>query len=99
MFEWDIWISSATMLYYYTWSQYYWSHHDAPYDNADFGRCRRLVKRLPRIKEVFPKISESNSVWAKIIENRDMLGKLYESQKNWENDGKELYNILRSYRG
>ncbi len=93
--RWDIWVSSATMLYYLTGSMYYSSSLDWPYDNSDFWRCMRLVENIPEVKKVFSRISKHNDRRKNVIDNWDKMCDLYKKQEKWEIDGKELYSMLR----
>lgn len=51
---------------------------DRPYDSGDFGRCYRLVKVVPELREFFPLIVEKCPQFGPIIEHWDELCALYE---------------------
>ena len=92
--NWDRWISSETMLSVFIWINIC-SHFDAPWDNSDFGRCWKLVKVVPRVKEIFPKLIKMSLRRANVIDNWDKFWELYEKQVRWENDWKELYKLMK----
>jgi hypothetical protein len=73
-------------------------HVDAPYDPADFGRCYRLVQKVPEIREHFPRIGKKVKVFAGILREWDDLVRLYERDKP-KGESTELYNRIRTLRG
>jgi hypothetical protein len=43
-------------------------HAAYPHDPADFGRCARLIERVPEVKTAaFPVLSSAGKVWPSII--------------------------------
>lgn len=70
---------------------------DAPYDSSDFGRCYRLVKAIPEIRESFTRISELIPVFRGILTNWDELCELYESNIDTREGG--LSERIRALRG
>ncbi|WP_175994841.1 hypothetical protein [Burkholderia vietnamiensis] len=50
----------------------------APYDPSDFGRCYRLVKKVPEIRKAFPRIAKRVKTFSGIINDWDALCEIYE---------------------
>lgn len=70
---------------------------DAPYDPADFGRCYRLVKANPVIKESFAKISELVPQFKPILKNWEICCKIFERDfPTGKSD--ELYKMIQDWR-
>ena len=65
---------------------------DYPYDNADFGRCYRLVKNCNVSKEELLKVKEVFKWLAPLIDSWDDLAALYE--KGDGTSSKILYKKL-----
>jgi hypothetical protein len=72
--------------------------NDAPYDPSDFGRCYRLVKKVPEIREHFPRIAKKVKVFAGILREWDDLVRIYERDlPSGRSD--ELYRRIKELRG
>ncbi|MEX3764493.1 hypothetical protein [Paraburkholderia phenoliruptrix] len=71
---------------------------DAPHDPADFGRCYRLVQKVPEIREFFPRIAKKVKPFAGILKHWDELVRLYERDKP-TGKSDELYNRIKQLRG
>lgn len=71
---------------------------DAPHDPSDFGRCYRLVKLIPQIREFFALISIKVPTFAGIICEWDSLCNLYERDFA-KGKSQELYERIQSLRG
>lgn len=70
---------------------------DAPRDPSDFGRCYKLVKRLPKIRNHFETIAQRVPVFAGILREWDALCRIYERDlPTGKSD--ELYERIRSLR-
>lgn len=69
---------------------------DAPYDNSDFGRCHRLVKKVPEIREAFPRIAEKVPAFAGILREWDELVRLYDEWS--ESSRRALYDRIKALR-
>jgi hypothetical protein len=69
-----------------------------PGDGYDFGRCHRLIKRFPELRDKLHLVSEANPQWGPIISNWEALEKMaIESgldTKNYENFNHEKINEL-----
>jgi len=51
---------------------------DWPHDSDDFGRCWRLVKHVPKLREGFPELREAHPIWREIVDHWDNMGWLLE---------------------
>lgn len=71
---------------------------DAPYDPSDFGRCYRLVQKVPEIRDHFPRIAKKVKPFAGILREWDELVRIYERDKP-KGTSDELYNRIRELRG
>jgi hypothetical protein len=52
-------------------------HVNHPYDAEDLGRCIRLVRAVPEVRECFPEIAKASAQWAAIVANWDDLENTY----------------------
>lgn len=50
---------------------------DVPHDPSDFGRCHRLLKRVPGWRERLHEVAAKYPAWAPLVEHWDELEKLY----------------------
>jgi len=50
---------------------------DAPSDVSDFGRCYRLVQKIPELRDHFKKIGRRAKVFRGILKNWDELVAIY----------------------
>jgi hypothetical protein len=53
-----------------------------PYDGGDFGRCLRLVEKVPEIRHYFSEIASASTEWEVIIKHWDELVSLSKSGEN-----------------
>jgi hypothetical protein len=60
-----------------------------PNDSDDFGRCYRLIKLIPELKENFDKLSDVSPNWELFVDNWEKLSHLYEN-----NEHDKVYNLL-----
>lgn len=60
-----------------------------PSDSDDFGRCYRLIKLIPELKENFNKLSDVSPNWELFVDNWEKLSHLYEN-----NEYDKVYNLL-----
>lgn len=74
------------------------SRFNAPYDPSDFGRCYRLVQKVPAIRNAFDRIGELEPRFAGILLNWDELCSLYERDLH-TGQSKELYRRIKELRG
>lgn len=70
---------------------------DAPYDPSDFGRCYRLVKKVPAIRSAFERIAELVPSFAGILREWDELCRLYERDEPTGRSD-ELYRRIKELR-
>jgi hypothetical protein len=63
---------------------------DVPHDGADFGRCYRLLKMFPQVREAFPKLAELCPTWKPFVEHWDLLTKTFESEPE------KMYVLIQS---
>lgn len=57
-----------------------YDYQDHPYDQGDFGRCKKLIDLIPELKDGFEKLSKLSKAWKNIIANWDKLCELYDSK-------------------
>lgn len=50
---------------------------DIPYDGGDFGRCYRLLQKVPELREALPLVAEVCPKWRPIIERWDEIEAAY----------------------
>ena len=50
---------------------------DVPYDPDDFGRCYRLLKKMPTWRERLPEVAERYPKWKALVEHWDEIEQLY----------------------
>src|SRR5512140_2482282 len=51
---------------------------DIPYDSGDFGRCYRLLKAVPELRDALPRVAEVCPKWGPVVREWDRLTQLYE---------------------
>ena len=39
-----------------------------PYDPSDFGRCERMLRRVPHLRERLPQMSDAGHVWKALVD-------------------------------
>lgn len=71
---------------------------DAPYDVADFGRCKRLVEFIPQMRNYFTEIGKYEPRFKGILDNWDNLCHIYDRDKDLPSSG-ELYTLIKQLRG
>lgn len=71
---------------------------DAPHDPDDFGRCLRLVKRVPELREHFARIGKTVKAFAGILDNWDELVAIYERDRP-TGRSQDLYRRIKELRG
>lgn len=70
----------------------------APHDVSDFGRCYRLVKKVPEIRQSFPRLARKCPAFAGIVREWDELVVIY--LRDLPKFGsKELYQRIKQLRG
>ena len=52
-----------------------------PSDNSDFGRCRRLINKLPEWRDRLGEVADSFPEWGPIIDGWDDLVSMYDDGK------------------
>lgn len=73
------------------------SEGDAPHDPSDFGRCYRLVKAVPSIRDDFGAIGKAVPAFAGILREWDALCVIYERDlPTGQSD--DLYERIRELR-
>ena len=71
---------------------------DAPYDPADFGRCHRLLQKIPELRAMaFPKLRRDKR-WQGLIRNWDHLTDTYLHELP-SGSCPILYGMMRKLRG
>jgi hypothetical protein len=65
-----------------------------PHDMGDFGRCWKLVKVVPELRDHFSTIAGLSPAWASVIREFDTIGALYEKECDtpnpWRGEGYKL---------
>lgn len=46
---------------------------DYPRDDGDFGRCEKLLEAVPELRDRLPEMAEVGDMWAKMVENWDLI--------------------------
>ncbi len=67
---------------------------DYPLDSSDFGRCFRMLKRLPDLAEHLDRASALGPVWRRLVEHWPLLHALYEHE-----DFGLCYDVIKRCRG
>ena len=52
-------------------------HHytnNAPWDSTDFDKCVDLLKAVPELRPLLPKMAERGRIWADLVQNWGRLG-------------------------
>ncbi|WP_124485602.1 MULTISPECIES: hypothetical protein [unclassified Burkholderia] len=70
----------------------------APHDPGDFGRCYRLVKAVPEVRNAFPRIAKMVKPFAGIVREWDALCEIYERDLPTGRSD-ELYRRIKELRG
>jgi len=70
---------------------------DAPHDPSDFGRCYRLVQKVPEIREAFDRIGELVPAFAGILREWDELCRIYDRDLK-SGSSQELYDRIKTLR-
>lgn len=71
---------------------------DAPYDPSDFGRCYKLVKAVPELRDQFKRIGEIVPTFAGILQNWDELCETFERDAP-KGRSDDLYSRIKELRG
>lgn len=50
-----------------------------PWDDDDFGRCSRVLKRFPELRPQLHKVAEAHPAWRTLVDAWDELEALYET--------------------
>lgn len=51
-----------------------------PRDPADFGRCYRLLAKLPKWRALLPEVAKRYPEWSRLVDRWGELTKLYEEE-------------------
>lgn len=70
----------------------------APHDPSDFGRCLRLVRQIPEIRNHFDRIGKRIPAFDGILKNWDELAALYDEEAPTRRAPK-LYDRIQQLRG
>lgn len=63
---------------------------DIPHDNGDFGRCYRLLKKIPELRDALPLVAEACPKWKPLVAEWDHLTALYEADlEAWADKGRK----------
>jgi hypothetical protein len=69
----------------------------APHDPSDFGRCFRLLARIPDWRGRMPEVAAAYPEWAALVAAWDELSALYEIEiPNHAGDAPQLYARMRA---
>lgn len=90
----DTGISSKTIFFVMTGKPFTGSFRpDVPHDPDDFGRCYRLLQKIPEWKTRMAEVSGKYPEWAGLVEHWDELTEMYEREE-W----KQMYNRMQELR-
>jgi hypothetical protein len=59
-------------------------HGSHPYDTDDFGRCVRLLERVPSLRAKLHRMKRHGYVWSMLVNEWDQLESLYKEARGWE---------------
>lgn len=54
-----------------------------PLDPADFNRCLLLLKAVPELRPLLPRMSELSEVWASLVERWDEVEHSFVNEVGW----------------
>ena len=63
-----------------------------PMDSGDFGRCYRLIKKVPEWKDRLGEVAIALPIWGPLIREWDKLEKAYETDKG------KCYDLISALR-
>lgn len=72
-------ISSDTLVHYLT-GQTRPRSKDHPHDPGDFRRCELLLRQVPSLRIVLPRMSRVSPTWAALVDNWDRIVSLMEDE-------------------
>jgi hypothetical protein len=74
--------------------------HNWPHDVSDFGRCWKMVKACPGVREHFPAIAKLSPAWAGIIAAFDEIGASYEEEgRSYYDPCPKTYELVKKALG
>lgn len=69
---------------------------DTPSDRDDFGRCHRLILKMPEWRARLPELAAAHPRWAGIVEHWDELVRMYQrSPRHWHEMSDRLRALTR----
>lgn len=79
----DTGISSKTIFFTLTGRPYLGEFRpDVPHDPDDFGRCYRLLKKIPEWRSRLPEVAQKYPEWSGLVDHWDELTEMFE-RENW----------------
>jgi len=93
----DAGISSKTILYYLTGIPC--SSKDIPHDIADVGRCVRMLRKFPELRERLGEVTNHNKQWMPFIDCWKKLETLYDECVKFESLPENEAKKLRKQKG
>lgn len=66
---------------------------DIPHDPDDFGRCYRLLEKIPEWRARMPEVAEKYPAWKGLVENWEGLTAMYEGKRY-----KAMYDWMQEIR-
>lgn len=78
--------SSKTMAFFLAFDEVYRSGRSHPLDPADLQRCLKLLKAVPEMRPLLPKMKEISNKWGLLIDHWQAIEESFvaEAGENWE---------------
>lgn len=54
-----------------------------PYDTDDFGRCVRLLERVPSLRAKLNRLKKHGHVWSTLVDEWEVLERQYREDRSW----------------
>lgn len=81
-------LSSEAIALWFTYGDGTTAH---PIDPSDFGRCERLMRAVPEVREWFPAMANVSPQWARLVEQWDDIVATAEEEVPGVFDGGRVY--------
>lgn len=77
-----------------------WSWGNHPHDPDDFDRCLKLLRDVPGLREILPRMAEVSPVWAALVKRWDEIERCHldEVGLGWTKarSAPKTYDLMRS---
>jgi hypothetical protein len=72
------------------------NYPSVPLDPADFGRCRRLLERIPEWRARLPEVATRYPDWTALVREWDRLDAMHaEASKRPDGMAREMYHLMK----